>query len=105
MEKNAYLCSDSLTDEIAMKNIDYEQFLSNVGIRVTAMRLLTLREVYAMDAVFSQSDLSARMGNVDESTLFRTLSLFAEHHLLHTVDDGTGTTKYVNSSCSPACRL
>ena len=43
---------------------------------------------------FSMADLEEVLDSVDKSTLFRTLALFAEHHLVHLLEDGSGSTKY-----------
>lgn len=44
---------------------------------------------------FSFSTFPIRCQNIYcSSTLFRTLALFAEHHLVHLLEDGSGSTKY-----------
>ena len=43
---------------------------------------------------FSLADLEGRLPTVDRSTLFRTLTLLTEAHLLHEIDDGSGSQKY-----------
>ena len=72
-----------------------EQTLKQAGIRVTAVRLLiwrTIRREYA--GVFTLGDLEEKLPTVDKSTLFRTLNLLSESHLLDTIDDGSGSQKY-----------
>ena len=72
-----------------------EEVLAQAGIRVTAVRLMVWREVrHGMHGVFSLSDLENALPTVDKSTLFRTLTLLNEAHLLHNVDDGSGSQKY-----------
>lgn len=81
----------------------YEQELSEAGIRITAVRLLvwrTLRE--EMTDAFSLSDVQDKLYTVDKSTIFRTLTLFAECDLLHTIDDGSGMQKYCVCHCGDA---
>lgn len=78
-----------------MTNDIYEQELSAAQIRITAVRLLiwrTLRE--KINDAFSLSDVQDVLYTVDKSTLFRTLTLFSEQGLLHTIDDGSGMQKY-----------
>ena len=75
--------------------ISPEQSLDNAGVRVTAVRLLiwkTIRNVFH-DA-FSLADLETVLPTVDRSTLFRNLSVLTEAHLLHEIDDGSGSQKY-----------
>ena len=72
-----------------------EETLSRAGIRVTSVRLMIWRQVrHSTEGVFSLADLEEAMPTVDKSTLFRTLTLFSDAHLLHNVDDGSGSQKY-----------
>ncbi|MCR5394017.1 MAG: transcriptional repressor [Bacteroidales bacterium] len=73
---------------------DSSSYLEQNGIRPTAVRLLVWRTLLQFDYVFALSDLEGLLPTVDRSTLFRTLTLFVEHELLHTVDDGSGQQKY-----------
>lgn len=79
----------------------YESELSSAGIRLTAVRLLiwrTLRE--QVSDAFSLADVQDILYTVDRSTIFRTLTLLAEHGLLHTIDDGSGMQKYCVCHCA-----
>ena len=72
-----------------------EQILTHAGIRVTAVRLLIWRQIrHGFTDAFSLADLEAALPTVDRSTLFRTLTLLTEAHLLHEIDDGSGSQKY-----------
>ena len=62
-------------------------------IRPTAIRVLVLRTLLEMKQAMSVSDLEAQLDTVDKSTIFRTLTLFLSHHLIHGVDDGSGYVK------------
>ena len=76
-------------------NISDEQSLDNAGIHITAVRLLIWRKVrHDFTDAFSLSDLEAALPTIDRSTLFRTLTLFTDAHLLHNIDDGSGSQKY-----------
>ena len=82
-----------------MTHITEEQILRNAGVRVTAVRLLvwrTIRKEFA--GIFNLADLEEVLPTVDKSTLFRTLNLFSDSHLLDTIDDGSGSQKYCLSS-------
>ncbi|MBQ7279358.1 MAG: transcriptional repressor [Bacteroidales bacterium] len=79
---------------------EIEGLLVEAGIRVTAIRLLVLRTIRdEVEGVFSLADLGEKLSSVDESTLFRTLTLFSERHLVHNVDDGSGVAKYCVCRC------
>lgn len=72
-----------------------EQVFEKAGIRVTAIRLLIWREIRRSFAgAFSLSDLEDALPTLDKSTLFRTLTLLSEAHLLHDIDDGSGSHKF-----------
>ncbi|MBQ7062704.1 MAG: transcriptional repressor [Bacteroidales bacterium] len=72
-----------------------EETLTQAGIRPTAVRLMIWKQVrHEAHGIFSLADLQEALPTVERSTLFRTLALLSQHHLLHNVDDGTGTQKY-----------
>lgn len=78
-----------------------EHIFQRRGVRPTALRLLVLRALVEADCALSLTDLEARLMTVDKSTIFRSLTLFLEHHLVHAVEDGTGQTKY--ALCDDDC--
>ena len=84
-----------------MKEDAYLRKLELRGIKPTANRLLILRTMMDMNRAVSQSDLEERLQTVDKSTIFRTITLFLSHHLIHGVDDGSGAVKY--AVCSDEC--
>lgn len=85
---NCQDCGDNVPD------LD-EQTLERAGIRVTALRLMIWHRMrHCFQGVFSLADLETALPTVDRSTLFRTLSLFSNAHLLHSIDDGSGSQKY-----------
>lgn len=83
------------TKQKNMNNLTEEQTLKNAGIRVTAVRLLIWRTIHKeFSGIFNLADMEEALPTVDKSTLFRTLSLLSDHHLLDAIDDGTGSQKY-----------
>ncbi len=79
----------------------YLKQLTKRNIKPTAIRLLVLKELMNADRAFSMLDLENRLVTVDKSTIFRTITLFLTHHLIHAIDDGTGSLKY--AACSNDC--
>ena len=72
-----------------------EQSLQQAGIRITAVRLLIWHYIRNnLAEAFSLADLESGLPTVDRSTLFRMLTLLNEAHLLHEIDDGSGSQKY-----------
>lgn len=71
------------------------------GIKPTAIRLLVFKTMLNYPQAFSLSDLEVTLDTVDKSTLSRTISLFHNKLLIHSIDDGSGSIKY--SVCSDDC--
>lgn len=78
----------------------YDTELSDAGIRVTAVRSLIWRTIREkINNAFSLADVQDLLYTVDKSTIFRSLTLFAEQGLLHLIDDGSGMQKYCVCHC------
>lgn len=79
--------------------------LSNHGIKPTVNRLLVFEMMNKMGHAFSLNDMEEALLSIDKSTIFRTLVLFLERHLVHSVEDGSGSLKYCvchnHGDCSP----
>ena len=81
------------------------EILSKHGIKPTANRLLVFEAMKKMGHTFSLYDMEEELLSMDKSTIFRTLVLFLEQHIVHSVEDGSGSLKYCvchnNGDCSP----
>lgn len=88
-----------------MEKTEIERILENHGVRPTAVRNLIYRAAEAHENTFSLMELEEELATVDKSTIFRTLTLFAEHHLLHEIEDGSGSKKYCVCHRDHACAL
>ncbi len=83
-----------------MNQKKYEEILRQAKIRMTANRLLVLQTLHeSVQGAFAFSDILEKMPFMDESSVYRTLALFAENHILHHVDDGSGKQKYCLCRC------
>ena len=71
-----------------------EELLSNSGITPTPVRKLVLKCISESQVPLSLSDLEMKLVSVDKSSISRSLSIFKEHHLLHSFSDGSGSVKY-----------
>jgi Fur family ferric uptake transcriptional regulator len=80
---------------------NYAERMEARGIKPTANRILVLKAMLEQSQAFSLLDLEDKLDTIDKSTLFRTLSLFHGKHLIHSIDDGSGSVKY--SVCSNDC--
>ena len=84
--------------------MDEKLYLKKLALREikpTAIRLLILRTMMQHKEAFSLLDLENDLDTVDKSTIYRTITLFLTHHLIHAIDDGSGSLKY--AVCSNAC--
>lgn len=74
--------------------MEYEEWLRGHGVRPTGNRIVIARELGRSRAPLSMSELERRIGTIDKSGVSRTLAVFREHHLVHTIEDGEGQVKY-----------
>jgi len=80
---------------------ELEQLLESKSINPTAMRLLVLDFLLRQSATVSLTDLEKGMHPADRITLYRTLKTFQEKGLVHSIDDGSGSSKY--ALCQSEC--
>ena len=77
-----------------MNDKQIELLLRTHDIRVTANRILIARTLSGMDNPTSIKELGAKLQTIDKSSIFRTLSLFKSHHLVHQMEDGNDIVRY-----------
>ena len=68
--------------------------LASHQIKPKAMRLLVLRQLMEASQTLTLRELEEALAPADRSTIFRTLNLFVQQHVVHVVDDGSGATRY-----------
>lgn len=73
---------------------DIENILKTNGVTPTSIRLLIYKYLQGMSQPVSLSDIEMSLESVDKSTISRTLSIFRDHHLVHSLNDGSGSVKY-----------
>lgn len=88
-----------------IENNEYQDKLENRDIKPTSLRLLILKTMMQENRAVSILDLENRLDTVDKSTISRTLSLFLSHHLIHSIDDGSGSLKYAVCGNSCTCSV
>ncbi len=89
-----------MTDEAV-----YVEKLEARGIKPTAMRILILRTMMQSRQAMSLIDIVDMLVTAEKSTVSRTLSLFLSHHLVHSIDDGSGALKYAVCGDSCSCEV
>jgi len=79
-----------------------EGMLTRKDINPTAMRLLVLDFLLKQSSAISLTDLEKGLEPSDRITLYRALKKFEEKGLVHSIDDGSGATKY--ALCENDCK-
>ena len=84
-----YLCTTK-----TMKQEECASLLEQHGVRPTANRIVVVRELATAGRPLTLSEIEGRIASIDKSGVFRALTLFREHHLVHAIEDGCGAQRY-----------
>ena len=71
-----------------------EQILAGSGIRPTANRIVVMRELASSQRPLSLAELESRLPTMDKSSIFRALTVFRGHHIVHVIEDGGEGVRY-----------
>jgi len=63
------------------------ELLEHHGVKATANRIVVVKALAAADRPMSLSELEYQILTIDKSGVFRALTLFKEHHLVHVIED------------------
>ena len=77
--------------------MDHEQIetlLEHHGVKPTANRIVVARTLAEAGRPMSLTELEYKILSIDKSGVFRALTLFREHHLVHVIEDGSGGMRY-----------
>ena len=80
-----------------MENMGEKEILEKLerkGVKPTANRILVLKALLSNSTPVSLSDLEDFIVTMDKSSIFRVLTLFLEHNVVHAMEDGSGSLKY-----------
>ena len=77
-----------------MNTNEHTSLLEGHGIKPTANRLLIVKALASQYHPVSVKDLEDSLLTLDKSSIFRVLTLFREHHLVHAIETGEGIVKY-----------
>lgn len=64
------------------------------GVRPTANRILVARELQAAGRPMTLPELEEAIPSIDKSGIFRTLSAFRDHGLVHVIENGGEGLRY-----------
>lgn len=78
-----------------MGNNVIEKLLESKGVRLTANRILVMRELMHSSHPVSLAELETSLGfSMDKASIFRVLELFADKDVVHVIEDGSRSLKY-----------
>ena len=77
-----------------MNNQEVIAHLEHKGVKATVNRILVYSELQEAIRPMSLKNLEDRMLNLDKSSIFRVLTLFAQHDVVHAFEDGRGVVHY-----------
>ena len=77
-----------------MNEKQIEGLLEQHGIKLTANRILIAKIMSTLDYPISMKELETMLLTMDKSSIFRTLSHFKSHHLVHQMEDGNDIVRY-----------
>lgn len=86
-----------------MNSQDIISRLESKGIRPTVNRILVMKTLMGEQNPQSLSNLERKMVSMDKSSIFRTLTLFLEHDVVHAFEDGRGVLCYELCEEKGAC--
>ena len=77
-----------------MNKNDSFRLLELHDIKPTANRIVVVNALMECERPMSLSELEYKILTIDKSGIFRTLTLFKEHHLVHVIEDGGEGVRY-----------
>ena len=63
-------------------------------MKPTANRIVVVKALAAAERPMSLTELEYKILSIDKSGVFRALTLFREHHLVHVLEDGGDGVRY-----------
>lgn len=82
-----------------------ENRLERKGVKPTPNRMLVLKALLQSDHPVNLSELESILLTLDKSSIFRVLTLFLEHDLVHAIEDGSGSLKYEICTGDESCSI
>ena len=74
--------------------------MEECSIRPTPVRMLVALTLYNAEGPLSLLDIETMLDTAPKSTIFRALNLFLQHHIVHSIEDGSGSLKYEYCHCN-----
>ncbi len=88
-----------------MNSEDIEKRLEQKGVKPTANRILVYKVLAGLKNPASLSNIEGLLLSMDKSSIFRVLTLFHEHDVVHSFEDGRGILNYELCLSKGACNM
>ena len=79
--------------------------LEKKGVKPTSNRIIVIKALIAAAGPVSLAELDEIIGTMDRSSIFRVLTLFAANHVVHALEDGSGTLRYEMCDGEDECTI
>ena len=70
------------------------EILERKCVKPTSNRIIVLDSILKAKRPVSLGELDGKIETIDKSNIFRVLTLFLEHDIVHGIEDGSGSLKY-----------
>lgn len=77
-----------------MRQEECVKLLAEHGVKATSNRIVVVRTLATSIRPLTLAELEHLILSIDKSGIFRALSLFRKHHLVHAIEDGSGALRY-----------
>jgi Fur family ferric uptake transcriptional regulator len=77
-----------------MKQEECVRLLAEHDIKATSNRIVVARALALSARPLTLAELEGKILSIDKSGIFRALTLFREHHLVHAIEDGSGSLRF-----------
>lgn len=84
---------------------DATDILARKHVKPTPNRILVLDALLKADHPVSMAELDEIIETMDRSSIFRVLTLFGQHDVIHTIEDGSGSLKYEVCTSEDHCSV
>ena len=88
-----------------MNEKETTDYLLHHNVKPTANRIVVVKALAESDRPLTMRELEEKILSIDKSGIFRALSLFRDHHIVHVIDGEEGGVRYelCRSTCHEQC--
>ncbi len=88
-----------------MNEKETTDYLLHHNVKPTANRIVVIKALAESDRPLTMRELEEKILSIDKSGIFRALSLFRDHHIVHVIDGEEGGVRYelCRSTCHEQC--